>query len=148
MLRSAKPIVLAVLLAIASPGPALAAPDDMVFSAFANGRTTEVDDVGDGFWVTFTFTGEEFTLGPITGSAEFFLANDGTVSGGLMVLSVEGVGELILDMAGAVSSLGGINVTMDILGGSGQFENASGQLRLTGEWRLLQFQLRFFGTIC
>ncbi len=115
------------LVALAVLGLALPAPadDDLPFRGRADEVVTGVELVPGGLQLTADGVGEATHLGRFTRHAVGVVHADGTVTGTVVFTAANG-DQLYADLDGAFTSLTSIEGTYTFTGGTGRFEDASG----------------------
>lgn len=82
---------------------------------------------------TFTTTGTGDPIGDFTGMGEFDLSSDGQITNGILTdMDVNG-DFLVLTYAGSVDATGAFTETFTIIGGTGQWDGATGSGSITGQ---------------
>lgn len=120
---------LAALASLGLPGAA-SAGDDLPFRGYANAVLIGAEPVEDGTLLTATSTGEATHLGEFTRSESLVLHADGTFEGSLVFVAANG-DELCADFEGSFISATAAEATYTFTGGTGRFDDASGEVDAT-----------------
>jgi hypothetical protein len=122
-------VALAALLGLVPPA---AADDERPFKGWADEEVTNVEVIPDvGLRLTADGAGRATHLGRFTRHADAVVHADGTIAGTVTFIAANG-DSLYADIDGAFTSATTIEGTYTFTGGTGRFEDSSGEADFTG----------------
>jgi hypothetical protein len=127
---------------------AIAAQAQQPFLAKGEGIYANDMPVDGGVLMQYLAAGNGSPTTKFTASGHHIETDDGYITNGRMTLKDLGGDQIFLSYSGTINNDGDFVVTGTVIGGTGQFQGASGDVGLHGQdWRLGMFGLIVNGTI-